>query len=151
VPYVFTLSPSTVNTATVNVDRRQVLTQTATALVSRFIGSIRTSVSGLSRRTAIPRALFTHSMTRLSTHRGGHYLSAVGEYLARQVNTFAPSFPDGYFHFSNGITSLPGIVDTGDPLRACCLVRPILPNETYTPQPSYFRNSSAFLSVAGQI
>jgi len=147
IPYVFTLSPSTVNTTTVTVDRREFLTQTASGQafpvyrLDSYIGFGAFSPYGHTART-----VYTVDEA-LSTHRGGHYLSALSEYLARQVNTFAPSFPDGYFHFSSGITSLPGIVDTGDPFASMLLGAPDLAERTYDPQPSYFRNSAAFLSA----
>ena len=147
IPYVFTLSPSTVNTATLNVDRRQFLTQTATGAsfpvyrLDSYIGFGTFSPYGHTART-----VYTLD-DALSTHRSGHYLSAVAEYLFRQVNAFAPDFPDGYFHFSSGITSLPGIVDTGDSFASMLIGSPDLAEKTYTPQTSYFRNTSAFLSA----
>ena len=147
IPYVFTLSPSTVNTTTVTVDRREFLTQTASGRpfpvyrLDSYIGFGALSPYGHTART-----VYTVDEA-LSTHRGGHYLSALGEYLVRQVNTLAPTFPDGYFHFSSGITSLPGIVDTGDPFASMLLGAPDLAECTFDPQPSYFRNSAAFLSL----
>ncbi len=146
-PYVFTISPATVNTVTLNLDRREFITQTASGQsfpiysLDSYIGFGTSSPYGHTART-----VYTFD-DALSTHRGGHYLSAVAEYMARQVNTFAPEFPDGYFHFSSGITSLPGIVDTGDSFGSFLLGSPDLAERTYTPQPSYFRNSAAFISV----
>jgi hypothetical protein len=147
VQYVLTLSPSTVNTATLNVDRREFLTQTANGnpfpvyRLDSYIGFGAFSPYGHTDRT-----VYTLD-DGLSTHRGGHYISFLTEYLARQVNTLAPQFPAGYFHFSSGITSLPGIVDTGDPFASMLLGLPDLAEQTYTPQPSYFRNTAAFLSA----
>ena len=147
VPYVFTVSPSTVNTATLNVDRREFLTQTSTGQpfsvyrLDSYIGFGAFSPHGHTART-----VYTLD-DALSTHRGHHYVSAVAEYLSRQVNTIAPDFPDGYFHFSTGITSLPGTVDTGDSFASLLLGSPDLAERTYNPQPSYFRNTAAFLSL----
>jgi hypothetical protein len=146
-PYVFTLSPSTVNTATLTIDRREYLTQTAMGSpfpvyrLDSYIGFGTSSPYGHTART-----VYTLD-DAASTHRGSHYLSAVAEYQARQVNTFAPEFPDSYYHFSSGITSLPGIINTGDAFASFLLGSPDLAERTYTPQPSYFRNSAAYLSV----
>jgi len=146
IPYVFTISPSTVNTATFNVDARQFLTQLAGGAypvyaISPYIGFGTASPAGRTTRT-----VYTFD-DGLSTHRGSHYVSLLGEYLLRQVNTFSPQYPAGYFHFSNGITGLPGIVDTGDPFASFLLGLPDLAEQTYVPQPSYFRNTSTFLSA----
>jgi hypothetical protein len=146
-PYVFTFSPSTVNTVTMNVDRREFLTQTASATafpvyrLDSYIGFGSSSPYGNTDRT-----VYTLD-DGLSTHRGAHYITAVAEYLTRQVNTYSPQFPDGYFHFSSGITSLPGIVDTGDAFATMLLGQSDLAERTYDPQPSYFRNTSTFVSV----
>ena len=145
--HVFTLSPSTVNTATFKVDRREFVTEPATGgafpvyRLDAYIGFGTFSPYGKTDRT-----VYTLD-DGVTTHRGGHYLSALGEYQYRQVNTFAPESPDGYFHFSNGITSLPGIINTGDSFASMLLGLPDLAERTYVPQPSYFRNSAAALSV----
>ncbi len=145
--HVWTLSPATVNTATFTVDRRDFLTQTANGVafpiyrLDSYIGFGAFSPYGHTDRT-----LYTFD-EGLTTHKRGHYISALAEYQARQVNTFAPDFPASYFHFSSGITSLPGIIDTGDAFASMLLGMPDLAERTYVPQPSYFRNSATALSL----
>ena len=52
----------------------------------------------------------------LSTKRGKHTLRMTGQYTRQQVNSFWPQYPAGLLSFNEGLTSLPGIVDTGDAL-----------------------------------
>lgn len=82
----------------------------------------------------------------LSTKRGKHSLRFSGQLQRQQVNTFWPEYPAGYLAFSEGLTSLPGIVDTGDSLASLLLGMPYFAQETIDPQPSYFRRSESSLS-----
>jgi hypothetical protein len=59
-----------------------------------------------------------------STKRGRHSLRVVGQYTRQQVNSFWPQYPAGLLSFDQGLTSLPGIVDTGDPLASFLLGMP---------------------------
>jgi hypothetical protein len=82
----------------------------------------------------------------ISTKRGAHTFRLVGEYLRQQVNTFWPEYPAGLLSFDAGMTSLPGIVDTGDPLASFLLGSPYFSQETIDSQPSYFRRTQASLA-----
>ena len=64
-----------------------------------------------------------------------------------QVNSFNPAYPSGDFQFSADITSLPGIIDTGDPFASFLLGLPAYAERTITTSPSYFRDS--YQSLAG--
>jgi hypothetical protein len=57
------------------------------------------------------------------------------------VNSFNPTYPSGYFQFTADISSLPGIIDTGDPFAGFLLGLPASAQRTITTAPSYFRNS----------
>src|SRR3984957_10748612 len=74
----------------------------------------------------------------LSTKRGTHTLSLSARYAFQQVNSFSPQYPAGLLSFSEGLTSLPGIVDTGDAFASFLLGMPYFAQETIVPEPSYF-------------
>ena len=80
----------------------------------------------------------------LSTKRGKHTLRVTGQYTRQQVNSFWPQYPAGCLQFDPGLTSLPGIVDTGDALASFLLGTPYFAEQTIDTQPSYFRRSESF-------
>ena len=57
------------------------------------------------------------------------------------MNSFNSTYPSGYFQFTPDITSLPGIIDTGDPFASFLLGLPASAERTIITAPSYFRNS----------
>jgi hypothetical protein len=82
----------------------------------------------------------------ISTKRGEHTFRLVGQYQLQQVNTFWPQYPAGLFSFSAGLSGLPGIVDTGDPLASLLLGTPYFAQETLDSEPSYFRHTQGSLA-----
>ncbi|HUE24048.1 MAG TPA: hypothetical protein VMQ86_20375 [Bryobacteraceae bacterium] len=82
----------------------------------------------------------------LSTRRGKHTLRVTGQYIRQQVNSFWPQYPAALLSFNEGLTSLPGIVDTGDALATFLMGTPYFAQETIDAQPSYFRRSEASLA-----
>ena len=145
--HAFTVSPSTVNTFTFDADHREFLTQASAGdsfpvyRLDPYIGFGTASPDGHTART-----VYTID-EGLNTHSGKHYVSFLAEFLAREVNTFSPQYPNGNLNFSSGITSLPGIVNTGDPFASFLLGLPDYAERTYVPQPSYFRNSYTTFSA----
>jgi len=83
----------------------------------------------------------------LSTKRGQHTLSLSARYAFQQVNSFSPQYPAGLLSFSAGLTSLPGINDTGDPFASFLLGMPYFAQETIDPEPSYFRRMEGSLAL----
>ena len=83
----------------------------------------------------------------LSTRWGKHSLRAAGQFILYQVNTYWPEYPAGYFRFSPGLTSLPGIVDTGHAFASFLLGLPEYAEQSFVESPSYFRRHDASLSV----
>jgi hypothetical protein len=69
-----------------------------------------------------------------------------GTVYRQQVNSFWPQYPAGLLSFDQGLTSLPGIVDTGDALATFLLGTPYFAEETIDTQPSYFRRSEGSLA-----
>jgi hypothetical protein len=84
----------------------------------------------------------------ISTRRGKHSLHLVLQQVHYQVNTFWPQYPAGSFHFSPGITSLPGIIDTGDAFASFLLGLPDLAQTSRVTAPSYFRQSHGSISLS---
>ncbi len=83
----------------------------------------------------------------LSTKRGKHTFSLSARYAFQQVNSFSPQYPAGLLTFSEGLTSLPGIVDTGDAFASYLLGMPYFAQETIDPEPSYFRRMEGSLAL----
>jgi len=83
----------------------------------------------------------------VSTRTGPHSLRLTFQADRYQVNSFSPSYPSGYFQFAADITSLPGIINTGDPFASFLLGLPQYAERTIITSPSYFRAS--YQSVAG--
>lgn len=77
----------------------------------------------------------------VSVHAGKNSLHFSLDDYQYQVNTFDPEYPSGDFQFSSGLTSLPGVIDTGDPFASMLLGLPQYAQRTVTLAPSYFRDS----------
>ncbi len=82
----------------------------------------------------------------MSTKHGKHTLRVSGQYTQQQVNSYWPQYPAGLLSFNEGLTSLPGIVDTGDALATFLLGTPYFAEETIDTEPSYFRRFEGSLS-----
>ena len=83
-----------------------------------------------------------------STRQGKHALRIALQADAHQVNSFNPAYPSGDFQFSAGLTSLPGIIDTGAPFASFLLGLPQYAERTVTVSPSYFRDPYGNLSAS---
>ncbi len=86
----------------------------------------------------------------LSTRRGKHSLHAVLQHIRYQINTYWPQYPTGSFRFTPGLTSLPGIVDTGHAFGSFLLGLPDLTEVSRVSGPSYFRQSYGSFSLSDQ-
>jgi hypothetical protein len=82
----------------------------------------------------------------LSTRRNKHTLRLSGQSTWRQVNTFWPQYPSGLFRFGAGLTSLPGIINTGHAFASFLLGLPEYAERSIVTAPSYFRNSEQLLA-----
>jgi hypothetical protein len=71
---------------------------------------------------------------------GKHNLRLTGQFNRYQVNTFNPGVPSGSFYFTSGLTSLPGIVNTGQSFASFLLGGVDSADVSIVPSPSYFRN-----------
>jgi len=105
----------------------------------------------LSMGTDFPNSHNAHNSVgvqdSISTQQGKHSLQLTFTADQYQVNSYTPQYPTGYFQFSTGLTSLPGIVNTGDSFASFLLGLPQYAEHTIITSPSYFRNS--YQSIAG--
>lgn len=102
---------------------------------------------------------FPHSTTRtdgfnfvdsLSDHCGKHQLGADLRHSRYYVDDYASAYPAGAFTFSSGITSLPGIDDTGLAFASFMLGMPGTAQLTTIAAPSYFLRTETALSLHDQ-
>ncbi len=81
----------------------------------------------------------------ISIRRGKHSLRFVGEHIMYQVNSYLPQFPSAYFRFSPGLTSIPGIVETGHAFASYLLGMAEYAERSLVMSPSYFRRQYSLL------
>lgn len=86
----------------------------------------------------------------LSFKRGKHSFRLVGQYTRYEVNVFNPQYPAGRFRFGTGLTSLPGIVNTGHSFASYLLGLAEYGERTIVPAPSYFRRTRALAGLRDQ-
>ncbi len=149
--YTFTPDPSTVNTIGLTV---------ASNVVRASFGSSSPfpnyDMQGeyLSMGVAYPTSRNARNTIELSEglsiHKGKHSFDLSLHENQYQVNTFDPVYPSGYFQFSPGLTSLPGIIDTGDPFASMVLGLPQYAQKSITTSPSYFRDSYQSVAISDQ-
>ena len=145
--YVFTATSKTVNALHLTAESSVV--QAGTASQTPF-PVYRLDSSYLSMGTGFPNSHNAQNTVEVrdsvSTQDGKHSLQLTFQADQYQVNSFTPQYPTGYFEFSSGLTSLPGIVNTGDPFASFLLGLPQYAEHTIITAPSYFRNSYQSLS-----
>jgi hypothetical protein len=74
-----------------------------------------------------------------SARRGKHSVRMSAEWSWDQVNSYWPQYPSGRFEFSDGLTSLPGIVNTGHAFASFLLGLSQFAESSLVQHPSYFR------------
>ncbi len=75
-----------------------------------------------------------------SLRHGKHSFRFAGQFARYRANTSLPQYPSGFFRFGSGLTSLPGIVNTGRAFASLMLGMPQYVEVSYFPSPSYFRS-----------
>ena len=85
-----------------------------------------------------------------STRRGEHRLRVAGRVTVEQVNSFWPKYPSGNIRFSPGLTSLPGIVNTGHAFASFLLGLSDLAERSVVTAPSYFRKRAYYAALRDQ-
>jgi hypothetical protein len=146
--HVFTASTNTVNSASLWVNSDVVQASSAEGSAPFPLYSLGNYVS---MGTAFPQSRSARTTLGIqdgwSTRKGKHSLSLSGSAYFSQVNSYNPTYPSGYFQFTADITSLPGIIDTGDPFAGFLLGMPASAQRTITTSPSYFRHTYQAFTV----
>ena len=75
----------------------------------------------------------------ITFRRGRHSISLDGSISLEQENVHEPEYPAGYFRFGDGLTSLPGIVNTGHAFASFLLGQARQAEESLVTHPSYWR------------
>lgn len=149
--YTYTMNAHTVNTAGITLASHVMRTGngTETPVPNYNLGG-----SYLPMGVAYPESRDARNTLELhdgiSIHQGKHSLHFSLDDNQYQVNTFDPVYPSGDFQFSSGITSLPGIIDTGDPFASMLLGLAQYAQRTVTLSPSYFRDSYQSAAASDQ-
>ncbi len=78
----------------------------------------------------------------LSIRRGKHGYRVFAQYVRYQIHTYGAQYPAGAFRFSSGLTSLPGIVNTGHGFASFLLGLSEFAELSLVQSPSYFRRSA---------
>ncbi|MBI4874145.1 MAG: hypothetical protein HY822_05880 [Acidobacteria bacterium] len=82
-----------------------------------------------------------------SQRRGKHNLRLIGQWAQYQVNAFVPAYPSGSLRFTSGLTSLPGINNTGHAFASFVLGLADYGELSQVASPSYFRRGSGLVAV----
>jgi hypothetical protein len=149
VEHVYTASSQIVNTATADASSGIWNTGTAGSVFPVYQFAEYLGMGRAGPFTSNVRNVFTFT-DRLSMRKGRHSLRVASQVVGQQVNSLWDQYPDGYLRFSAGLTSLPGIVDTGHSFASFLLGLPEYAERTIVESPSYFRNASASVSVGDQ-
>ncbi len=75
----------------------------------------------------------------LSSKRGKHSFHLNAHWRWSRVHSFWPQYPEGRFDFNEGLTSLPGIINTGHAFASFLLGLAAFAERTVVEHPSYFR------------
>lgn len=140
IEYVYTASGQTVNTSTLEAsatDARGGDNQAAFPVYQfdSYVGMGRAYPSSTNANNTY---VFTDG---LSTKFGEHALRASVQYTKIQVNSYWPQYPAGLYQFDAGLTSLPGVVDTGLGFASFLLGLPAFAEQSVVSSPSYFRRA----------
>lgn len=152
--HVFTVSPRTLNTATISASSDQYLNRPELDESGKPFGSYRFQPY-LSMGRSYPNARNIRNVfaatNSLGTRRGRHHYRVIGQLIREQINTLYPQYPEGRFQFSANLTSLPGIVNTGHAFASFLLGGPEYAERSIAISPSYFRRSRYYFGLRDQI
>lgn len=151
--HVFTLSPRSINTLTVDMSTDQfenVPDQNETGdPFPRYSFSPYLSMGRsypISRNSRTNLVVTNGFSTRWKEHRLRFILQGIRE----RVNSYWPQYPSGSFRFSAGYTSLPGIVNTGHAFASFLLGAPDYAERSVVISPSYFRRNRGAILLRDQ-
>lgn len=153
VEHVFTISPRSVNTLTADVSTDQFVNKPELDAQGRAFPQYRFSPY-LSMGRSYPLSRNARNTLQLtngfSTRFKEHRVRFIGRFTAEQINSFWPQYPSGTFRFSAGLTSLPGIVNTGHGFASFMLGLADSAQQSVVISPSYFRRQSYWYAMRDQ-
>ena len=145
--HVFTFSPRTLNTVSFEAETDQ-NRNAASALpiyrVSPYVSAGKYNPNG---RYARHNYTFSNGV---SAKRGKHSLRVSFSHTWQQVTSYYDWYPEGQYQFTAGLTSLPGIVNTGHPFASFMLGLSDSAELTRVVSPSYFRRGITSLGTRDQ-
>jgi hypothetical protein len=150
--YIMVLSPQVVNTlsldlstsGTQNVAAAMEAASLPVIRFSPYLSMGRSSPVSRNRRNTY---VLANGFSRKS---GRHSVKLSAQWVHAQVHTFVPQYPFGNYNFSAGLTSLPGIVNTGHSFASFLLGGADSAEVSLVGSPSYFRRNSMALSMRDQ-
>ena len=154
--HVFTLSPNTVNSASFEISRdvaRSGEEQDAAGYAGLIglggitrpyfpVFSFQPYVSMGRQYPSNLSAANVYTWTEaISLRRARHTVKLSAQYIQRQLNVLNPQYPSGLLRFGSGLTSLPGVVNTGHAFASYLLGLAEYAETSIVPSPSYFRRN----------
>jgi hypothetical protein len=133
--HTWTVSPRMVNTLAFGASTRGVHNQGDSIPIYRFSPYTRMGREN-SRSRSVRNDFWIEN--QFSRRVGSHSLKFSGGWERQQVNALSDAAPDGAFTFGSGLTSLPGIVNTGHSFASFLLGMPEQVERSATTAPSYF-------------
>ncbi|MCC7235356.1 MAG: hypothetical protein IT163_08635 [Bryobacterales bacterium] len=150
--HIFTLSPQRINTFAVDISSSQLENEPETGDGPVFPAYQFSPYLGMGRSTSLlksARNQFVVSNSH-SVRWNQHRLRTSARFIREQVNIYSPSYPEGMFRFGSGLTSLPGINNTGHAFASFLLGLAEYAESSVVISPSYFRRSRYAVSGADQ-
>lgn len=146
--HIWTISPRTVHTASLGVYTNSSRNEAEVVRMDRFGGSY----SPLGRINPEGRSAHSTFVFRegISARRGKQTFRFSAQHAAYRVNAYSSYYPAGIFQFGAGLTSLPGIINTGHSFASYLLGLSEYAEVSRVMSPSYFRNSMTSLTARHQ-
>lgn len=150
VEHVFTISPSVVNTARLFVFRNVSENDAGVDTAGHAFPSLSFSpYLSMGRGSPVSWRAYTNYAFSdgLSVHLGKHRLKLSATVEREREYAYEPRYPSGRFRFSAGLTSLPGIVNTGHGFASFLLGMAEYAEASVVGHPSYFQGSWYLFSL----
>ena len=151
--HVFTVSAQSVNTFSVSASTSQMESERELGgdgqPFPKYRFSPYLSMGRTNPNTKSARNTYAAS-DGFSCRRGAHRLGVSTQFIAEQVHIYAPQYPSGDFEFSSGLTSLPGIINTGHAFASFLLGDASFAERSVVISPSYFRKPRFLVSGGDQ-
>ena len=152
VEHTFTISPQRLNTLSIDVSSDQITNLPETVNGRVFPNYKMGSYLPMGRANAELRsARQVFSVAEgYSMRWRQHRLRMAARWFRDQVNIYSPTYPEGSYRFGSGLTSLPGINNTGHAFASFLLGQAEFAEQSVVASPSYFRRSRYSLAVSDQ-